>query len=246
NETVVVVNKEFAQKVWPGDAAVGKSVRLYADTQIVARVIGVVAGVKQLTLSEDNALQIYSAKAQNPGIFTSVVLRTSNDPDALANALRAAIWSVDKDQPVWKVRSMDYLVNRDLSPSAFTVKLVGAFAVLALVLGVIGVYGVMSFTVAQRTREVGIRMALGARSDQVLRLIVRSGAEVVLVAVVIGVAGALAAGRYLQSQLYNVGAADPATMIGVPVVLGVVALAACWLPALRASRVDPAVTLRSE
>jgi putative ABC transport system permease protein len=147
---------------------------------------------------------------------------------------------------VWKIRTINALVLRDLAPTKFSVKLIGAFAALALVLGVIGVYGVMSFSVAQRTHEVGIRMALGARGSQAVQMVLRSGVEVVIVAVVVGVAGALAAGRYLESQLYNVGASDPATMFSVPLILALVALVACWLPARRAARVDPASTLRND
>ncbi|MEP6763507.1 MAG: ABC transporter permease [Gemmatimonadaceae bacterium] len=245
-EPVAIINKEFADKTWPGESAIGKTVRLHTTPDVSVRVIGVVASVKMLTLSETPSTQLYASKIQNTGIFTSIVLRTVGEPDAMGNALRAAVWSVDKDQPVWKVRSMEYLLRRDLGPSTLSVKLIGAFALLALLLGIIGVYGVMSFTVAQRTREVGIRMALGARGDQVLRLILRSGTEVVVVAIIIGVAGALATGRYLQSQLYNVGASDPTTMVGVPLILAAVALIACWLPARRAARVDPAVTLRNE
>jgi ABC-type antimicrobial peptide transport system permease subunit len=164
----------------------------------------------------------------------------------MGNALREAIWSVDPDQPVWKVRTIKALVKRDLSQTKLSVNLIGAFAALALVLGVIGVYGVMSFSVAQRTREVGIRMALGARGVQAVRMVMRSGLEVVIVAVAVGVAGALAAGRYLESKLYNVGANDPATMLSVPLLLALVALLACWLPARRAARVDPASTLRND
>ena len=246
SDPVIIVNKEFADKVFPNESAIGKSVTLQLSPDIKARIVAVVGGTKQLTLSEAIMPQIYVSKMQSFGIFASIVMRTSAEPDAVANALREAVWSVDKDQPVWKVRSLETLVSRDLSPAKFSVKLVSAFALLASLLGVIGVYGVMSFAVAQRTREMGIRMALGARSEQVLRLVLQSGGEVVVVAVIIGMAGALAAGRYLQSQLYNVGAADPTTMIGVPIVLAIVALLACWLPARRAAKVDPAVTLRSE
>lgn len=246
SERVAVVNKTLAAAAWPGESAIGKTIRVLGTPVVSVRVVGVVGGVKQFTLSEKDAPQIYTAKLQNSGIFTTVAMRTSGDPDAQSNALREAIWSVDRDQPVWKVRSMDFLLQRDLSPAKFSVTLIGTFAALALLLGVIGVYGVMSFSVAQRTRELGIRMALGARGGQVLRLVMRSGLEVVAVAVVIGVAGALAAGRYLQAQLYDIGGADTPTMVGVPVVLGVVALVACWVPARRASRVDPAIALRNE
>ncbi|MEP6835480.1 MAG: FtsX-like permease family protein, partial [Gemmatimonas sp.] len=164
----------------------------------------------------------------------------------MANALRNAIWAVDRDQPVWKVRSLQSLIDRDLNPAKFSMRIIGGFALLALLLGTIGVYGVMSFAVQQRSREMGIRLALGARGNQVLSLIMRGGMEVVAVAVVLGIGGALAAGQLVQSQLFSVGARDPLTLIGVPLVLGTVALLACWWPARRAARVDPAVTLRGD
>jgi predicted permease len=245
-ERVAIVNEEFARKEWPGESAIGKSVRLLGQGDLVVRVVGVVGGVKQLTLSESNAPQLYLNKLQASGIFASVAMRTVGDAESMGNALREAIWSVDPDQPVWKVRTIESLVKRDLSQTRLSVNLIGAFAALALVLGVIGVYGVMSFSVAQRTREVGIRMALGARGVQAVRMVMRSGLEVVIVAVAVGIAGALAAGRYLESRLYNVGASDPATMLSVPLLLALVAMVACWLPARRAARVDPASTLRND
>ncbi|HEV7703903.1 MAG TPA: ABC transporter permease [Gemmatimonadaceae bacterium] len=245
-ERVAIVNQEFARKEWPGESAIGKSVRLLGQGDLDVRVVGVVGNIKMRTLSETNTPQLYLDKMQGSGIFASVAMRTVGDAEAMGNALREAIWSVDPDQPVWKVRTIRALVKRDLSQTKLSVNLIGAFAALALILGVIGVYGVMSFSVAQRTREVGIRMALGARGVQAVRLVMRSGLEVVIVAVAVGVVGALAAGRYLESKLYNVGASDPATMLTVPVLLALVAMVACWLPARRAARVDPASTLRND
>ncbi|MBC8085633.1 MAG: FtsX-like permease family protein, partial [Phycisphaerae bacterium] len=246
SEPVIVVNKVFVDENWPGENAIGKTVRLQVNPDVTARVIGVVGAIKQFTLSEKAEPQIFASKEQNTGIFTSVAIRTTGDPDAMANALRSAIWAVDRDQPVWKVRSLQFLMDRDLSGPRFSMRIIGGFALLALLLGAIGVYGVMSFAVQQRSREMGIRLALGARGNQVLSLIIRSGMEVIAVAVIIGIAGALAAGKLVQSQLFNVGARDPLTFIGVPFVLGTVALLACWWPARRAARVDPAVTLRGD
>jgi len=246
SERVAIVNQAFASKEWPGESAIGKSVRLIGPPDVNVRVVGVVGNVKQQTLSEHDSPQLYLDKMQASGIFASVAMRTLGDPDARGKALREAIWSVDPDQPVWKVRSMSALVRRDLAPAKLSVNLIGAFAALAIVLAVIGVYGVMSFSVAQRTREVGIRMALGARGSQAVLMVLRSGLEVVVVAVAVGVAGALAAGRYLESRLYNVGASDPVTMVTVPLILALVAMLASWLPARRAARVDPAITLREE
>ncbi len=246
SEPVIVVNQAFADRVWPGQPAVGRSVLLLGPPDIMARVVGVVGTTTQLTLSETPTPQIFAPKLQGGGIFASVVVRGTGAPEAMTRGLQQAIWSVDRDQPVWKIRSLESLVERDLSPARFTVGLIGAFAGLALLLGIVGVYGVMSFVVTQRTREVGIRMALGAEAGQVIRLMLRRGMVVVGVAIVLGVAGALAAGRYLESRLYSVGGADPATMIAVPIILGTAALAACWFPARRAARVSPAVTLRTE
>lgn len=246
SEPVIIVNKAFADAAWPKENAIGKTVRLLNTPALTATVVGVVANSKQFTLTEVVKPQVYASKVQNTGIFSSVVMRVSGDPDAMANTLRQAIWAVDRDQPVWKVRSLSFLVERDMGPATISVTIIGTFALLALLLGTIGVYGVMSFAVQQRSREMGIRLALGARGDQILKMVLRNGMEVVVVAVVIGVGGALAAGKFVQSRLYNVGATDPATMIGVPLVLAAVALLACWWPARRAARVDPAVTLRSE
>ena len=246
SEPVIIVNKAFADAVWPKENAIGKTVRLLNTPEISATVIGVVANTKQFTMTEVMKPQIYASKDQNTGIFASVVLRVTGDPDAMSNTLRQAIWAVDRDQPVWKVRSLASLVDRDIGPSNVAVGIIGTFALVALLLGTIGVYGVMSFSVQQRSREMGIRLALGARGDQIVKMVLGNGMEVVIIAVIIGVGGALAAGRFVQSRLYNVGATDPATMIGVPLVLAGVALLACWWPARRAAQVDPAVTLRSE
>jgi putative ABC transport system permease protein len=213
---------------------------------VVVTVVGVVGNVRQFTLTEPATPQLYLAKAQNPGIFSSVVARTDGDPDALGDPLRAAIWSVDPDQPVWKIRSMESLVARDLAPQRFTAVLSSSFAVLALLLAVVGVYGVMSYAVAQRTREIGIRMALGAGRGEVERMVLGRGLRIVVAATVLGLAAAYGAARLLASQLFGVPPTDLATFVAVPLGLAAVAMLACWLPARRAARVDPAVALQGE
>jgi putative ABC transport system permease protein len=186
------------------------------------------------------------AKAQNPGIFSSVAARTAGDPDAMGNAVRDAIWAVDRDQPVWKIRSMQSLLERDLAPHRFTALLAGSFALLALLLALIGVYGVMAYAVAQRSREIGIRMALGAAQANVVRMVLWSGLRIVVVATAVGLAAAYGGARLIERQLFEVPPADPVTFISVPALLAAVAAIACWLPARRAARVDPAITLQSE
>lgn len=246
SEPVAIVSQHFADITWPKQRAVGKTIRFPGAQPYTVRVVGVVADAKQMRVAEVLTPQVYLAKAQQGGIFTSVVMRTSGDPDALANSLREAIWRVDRDQPVWKIRSVQSLVDRDLAASTFSATMIGAFAGLALLLATIGVYGVMSFSVAQRTREMGIRLALGASGGQVRQLVMRAGLETVGLGLTIGILGALGAGRFIRSSLYNVGGNDPLTMAGVPIVLAAVALFACWWPARRAAGVDPAITLRTE
>jgi putative ABC transport system permease protein len=205
-----------------------------------------VGNAKQFTITEPVATQVYQPKAQAPGIFSSVAARTDGDPMQLEEALREAIWSVDKDQPVWKIRSMEYLVHRDVAPQQFTTSLVIAFALLALILAVVGVYGVMSYAVSQRTREIGIRMALGAGRGEVVRMVVGRGLRIVLAATPLGILAAVASGRLMQRQLYGVSATDLTTFVLVPSALAVVAMLACYVPARRAARVDPLIALQSE
>jgi predicted lysophospholipase L1 biosynthesis ABC-type transport system permease subunit len=213
---------------------------------VEAIVVGVVGNVKQLTLSREDEPQLYLAKAQSAGIFTSLAVRTTGDPDVLAEPVRQAIWAVDRDQPIWKIRSMESLLDRDLAPRRFTARLAGGFALLALVLALIGVYGVMSYVVAQRTREIGIRMALGAARGEVVRLVLGRGLRIVALGTGLGLIGAYAGARAIEQQLYGVPAADTLTFVTVPLVLVAVAAVACWVPARRAARVDPAIALSAE
>jgi putative ABC transport system permease protein len=243
---VAIVNDQLAKRSWPNESAIGKRIRLGGTDASWATIVGVVGTVKHFRLSEDPLDEAYLPYMQRPLIFTEVVVRTAGDPTALANAIRGAIWRVDRDQPVWRVRTMDRVLDEARGGPKLTVWLMAAFAVLALVLAAIGVYGVMSYAVARRTQEVGIRMALGARRTQVLGMVLRDGMRTIAVALVVGLGVAAAATRLLASQLFGVSTMDPLTFATVPIVLGLVALAACYLPALRASRVDPIVALRAE
>jgi putative ABC transport system permease protein len=243
---VAIVNRELARQAWPKQSALGKRIKIFGPPDVWATVVGVVGNVKQFTLGEPPGAQFYQPKSQFSGIFASVAARTAGDPMALGDAMRAAIWSVDRDQPVWKIRSMRSLVDRDLAPQKFIMLLTGSFALLALVLAAVGVYGVMSYAVAQRTREIGIRMALGAARRQVLAMVLGRGARIIAAAAVLGLLLSTGAARLIRSQLFGVDANDLLTFVTVPMGLAAVALLACYLPARRAAGVDPVIALRSE
>jgi putative ABC transport system permease protein len=243
---VVIVNEELARRTWPGKSAIGQRLRVIGPPDTTATVIGVAGDVKQVTLSEAATPQIYQPMLQAAGIFNTIAARTDGDPDALNSAVRAAIWSIDPDQPVWKMRSMASLVRRDFAAPQFTMALTLAFALIALFLAAVGVYGTMSYAVVQRTREVGIRMALGARREEVVRLVLRRGLGVIAIALAVGLAAALGLAPLLRRQLFGVVPLDPVTFLAVPLVLTGVALVACYVPARRAARVDPVVALRVE
>ncbi len=243
---VAIVNETLARRTWPGESAIGHRLKIIGPPDVWATVVGVVRDIKQRTITEPATPQVYGAMAQNPNIFNSIAVRTDGDPMALSKAVRSALWSVDPEQPVWKMRTLESLVARDVASPRFTMLLTASFALLALLLAMIGVYGVMSYAVAQRTREMGIRMALGAKHGDVVRLMLVRGLKVIAFASVAGALAALGAGRLIRGQLYEVGAADPLTLVAVPLVLAGVALLACYIPARRASRIDPALALRSE
>jgi len=243
---VVIVNEQLARRAWPNESPIGKTIRIGGSDAPWATVVGVVGTVKHFRLSEDPLDEAYMPYQQRPLIFTEVVVRAAGDPAAVANSIRAAVWRVDRDQPVWRVRTMNRVLDEARGGPRLTVWLMTGFAMLALVLAAIGVYGVMSYAVARRTQEVGIRMALGARRHQVLTMVLRDGMRTTTLALFIGLAIAALATRLLASQLFGVSATDPLTFTVVPLVLGLVALAACYLPARRASRVNPIVALRAD
>jgi putative ABC transport system permease protein len=244
---VAIVNEQLARKIAPQGSAIGKQVRIMdGDDPTVATVAGVVGNAKHFGLNEAQLDQVYLPFGQKPLIFTEVVVRTTGDPMAVANAVKAAIWRVDRDQPVWRVRPLTVSIEGQLGSRPFTVRLLATFAVLAMLLALIGVYGVMSYAVARRTHEMGVRMALGARSMHVVRLVLGQGMQTIAAGIAIGLVGSFAATRLIRTQLFGVGPNDPVTFVWVPIALAAVAMLACYLPARRASRVDPVVALRTE
>jgi len=244
NPPVVVVNDELARRAWPGQSAIGRRVKLAGPPELSVTVIGVAGGIRQRALGDPPAPQIYQPLAQAAAWYNSVAIRTAGDPALAGRAVREAIWSVDRDQPVWRVRPMSAALAAQSAQPRFALTLTAAFALLALLLACVGVYGVMAHVLAERTREMGIRVALGAGPGRIFRLALGRGARVVLAACALGLAVAAGATRLLANQLFGVGAADPLTLAAVAAILSAVALAACALPARRAARVDPMVSLR--
>jgi len=189
---------------------------------------------------------LYRPFAQSSFPLIAFAVRTAGDPMSLVSAVTGEIWSVDKDQPVFKIIAMDQLAAESTTLRRVSMSLVVAFAMLALLLATVGIYGVISYSVSQRTHEIGLRMALGAQGRDVLKMLIKEGLVLALIGVGLGLGAGIALTRFLASVLYGVGATDPATFILVPILLIGVAMAACFVPARRATKVDPMVALRYE
>ena len=248
---VIVVNRRLAEQFWPGADPTGKRLKIgpVDSPNPWATVAGVVGDVRQGGLYGEQDLAIYVPYAQERRGFVAprdLIVRTTGNPASLAGAVREAVWAVDKDQPISNVRTMDHVLAASVSRERFQTLLLALFATLALVLACVGLYGVISYAVVQRTHEIGVRMALGAQAGDVLRLVINQGMLLTLIGLVIGIAGAFAVTRVMTEMLYGVTARDPLTFAGVPIVLGVIALLACYIPARRATKVDPLVALRYE
>lgn len=245
---LAVVNNLAAERFWPGQDPLGKRVRIDAQTGSPwLEVIGVVEATRDGSLDTPAGPTVYQPMEQG-GPFTPqfLAVRTSADAAAFAGPLRAAVARVDPRQPVFLVTSMQALQNNSASERRFSVVTLGAFGALALLLAAVGIYGVVSYSVARRTQEIGVRMALGARTGDVARMVLGQGLRTTVAGVAIGVAGAFALTRGMATLLYGVKATDASIFVGVPALLAAVELLACYLPARRAARVDPVEALRSE
>jgi putative ABC transport system permease protein len=254
---VAVIDEYLAHGLFSGEDPIGQRLTIPGNDKmadIPFEIVGVVGHVKHFGLDapKEVPFQFYMPYVQIPDDFITgltgmaLVARTQGDPAAMAAPMKETILAVDKDQPVTAVRTLEQVLADSLAQRRFTMLLLGLFAGLALVLASVGIYGVMSYTVAQRTHEIGVRMALGARPGDVLRMVVRQGMALAGIGITIGLAVAFALTRLMSSFLFGVSATDPLTFIAIPLVLAGVALAACFVPARRATKVDPMVALRYE
>jgi putative ABC transport system permease protein len=243
---VALINETMARTQFPDEDPIGKGIHLSQGDDSFREIVGVVGDVKQYGLSQPTPLQSYEPYAQMPFGSMTLVVRTTSNPAALTGAIREQVLSIDKEQPISRSRTLDQMLAGSVEQQQFLMTLLGVFATLALVLAAVGLYGVMSYAVTQRTHEIGIRMALGANAGMVLRLVMRHGMTLALIGVVIGLAGSFAATRLMTSLLFGTSATDPLTFVGISVLLSGVALGACLVPAWRATRVDPMIALRHE
>jgi predicted permease len=247
----IVLNETAARRIFPDDDPLGRELRIGTSFGLGrgragGTVVGVAADTRDFGATEEPDPVLYLAHAQFPLSNLQVVARTSRPPESLARAVRSAVASVDPNVPVFGLQTMDERFAESVAQPRFMMMLIGLFAAVAVVLASIGLYGVIAYGVSERTREIGIRLALGARQQDVQRMILRTGSALAVVGIAIGLAAAFAGARVLSSQLYGVEPIDALTMITAVLVLLPVALLASWIPARRATRVDPAITLRME
>jgi putative ABC transport system permease protein len=244
--TKVIINQSFASRFFPDEEPIGKHI-LGGGSQPQSReIVGIVGDVRHNSLDTSPAEALYLSSNQRPQLAMSVVVRTSGPPSSVSGAVRSSVLAIDRDQPIASIQTMDEIVSDSISNERFTLLLLGLFAAVALALAAIGIYSVMAYTVTQRTGEIGLRMALGAQSGDVLKLVVGQGMVMALIGIAVGLAGAFALTRVMSSLLFSVGATDPVTFIAIPLILAGVALAACFVPARRAAKVDPMIALRYE
>jgi putative ABC transport system permease protein len=248
SQPVLLTNQRLAEQYWPNQDPIGKRLKIgpVDSPNQWLTVAGVVNNVRQTEISEQK-YEIYVPYAQERRVFMAprdLVVSTKADAASVVGAVRQAVWSVDKDQPISNVQTMDQVVAASISKERFETLLLGLFAGLALLLACVGLYGVISYAVVQRTHEIGVRMALGAKPVDVLRLVIRQGMGLTVIGLMVGVAVGSVVTRVLSDMLYGVGTRDPLTFVGAPLLLLVVAFLACYIPARRATRIDPLVALR--
>jgi putative ABC transport system permease protein len=243
---VVVVDRTLARRYFPGETAVGKRLIVDIPERHTAEIVGVVGDVKPVRLEGDDWPTIYAPWAQAPAGIAVVVARTVGPPVSIAPAAERTIHELDREQPVADLRPMESVVDEAIAGARFNAVVLGVFAQIAFALAAVGIYGVISYDVSSRTREIGIRVALGAGRGDVLRLVLGQGARLAAYGIAVGLAAAFGLTRLMSSMLYGVKPADAWTFASMAALLGVVALAASWIPSRRAMALDPVTALRQE
>ncbi len=243
---VAIINETMAKQFFPGEDPIGKRIHVTMGPVLYREIVGVVGDVKQYGLDQRTTAQTYESNAQQPFNYMTLIVRAAGDPASLSAAIRSEVLNLDKEQPVSNIRTLDRLLSTSMAQQRFSVSLLGVFAAVAMALAGVGIYGVLSYSVTQRAHEIGIRMALGAGRRDVLKLVVGHGMLLTLIGVAIGLGSAFALTRVMSTLLFGVSATDPMTFGLIALLLGAVALLACWMPARRATKVDPMVALRGE
>jgi putative ABC transport system permease protein len=244
---VMVINENMARRFWPNEDPIGQRVTMMDwGPPLTGQIVGVVGDVKADGMDTETRPMIYWPYTQFPIIFNSIVVRTDVEPLSVLGALKQQIWAIDPAQPVASALTMEQVMSNSVATRRFNMLLLGVFAGLALLLAAVGIYGVISYTVSQRTNEIGIRVALGAQRSDIIRLVVSQGMTLTMVGVIAGVAAALALTRLMTTLLFGVSPTDAPTFTAVAVLLISVALTACIVPARRATKVDPMTALRCE
>jgi putative ABC transport system permease protein len=243
---VALINETFARNFFPGEDPLGQRIQITNGNEDWREVVGIVRDVKSQGIDHEVIPQSYEPFYQQPNSTLWVVLRSSGDPAALPAAVRQKTSEIDRDQPIAQMRLVDELVADSVARPRFALTLVGGFSLIALLISAVGIYGMMSYRVVQQTREMGIRVALGATPSTVLCKVVSEGMIIIGSGLLTGAAASLALAQVIRSLLFETSPRDPTALVAVSVILALVGLLACWLPARRAARVDPMVALRAE
>jgi predicted permease len=244
---VAVISDALRRREWPKESPIGRRIRvMWQGKPVEAEVVGVVGQIRHESLDTAARAEVFLPLAQFPFGSMTYVVRGAGEPSALIESVKRAMWSVDSMQPIYDTASVERLVRASVVRQRFSMTVMSAFALVALILCASGIYGIISFTTTQRTREIGLRMALGADASTIRRMVLREGSVVIAVGLAVGLVGAAAGSRFLRTLLFEVRPGDPITFVVVCVVLAAVGFAACYVPARRATEVDPLTALRTD